>query len=61
MKYLVEYQEQSDPPCYYVVDQADDVDHAVEQVRDAIPGCYILNVFGTYVARKSPDPFAKSK
>ena len=45
MKYLVEYQDQSDPPTYYIVDQADNGSHAVEQVRDAVPGCTILNVW----------------
>lgn len=45
MRYLVEYQEQNDLPAYYIVDEADDHRHAVEQVRNAYPDCYILNVW----------------
>jgi len=44
MRYLVEY-EINNVREYYVVDQADDIDHAIEQVQDAYPGATIIHVY----------------
>ena len=46
-RYLVSYDGHSfsNPGGFFMVDQADDVEHAKEQCRDANPDCTILNVY----------------
>jgi len=44
MRYLIEY-DATGTAQYWVVDLADDVNHAIEQFRDAEPTAAIYNIF----------------